>query len=215
MSLLPDTASFHERVQDLFSAYRGRGVSLSGLDIELVDQWEQTGAPFEIIARGLRKAAEAALFDAPQGETGLRSLRACRAKVEAELKKYLASSAGAHSAEASGDKPTLPLHVARFKKLKAALKKVAKESPEYAPLLERVAAALTEPADYQHSQWTEDLAVALLLRGLPWAQRLTLLREGRASVEKAQVVSTAARQESRRFHRSALVRRALQLSSWW
>jgi hypothetical protein len=39
MSLLPDDATFHERVQDLFTAYRGRGVSLSSDDVDLVQQW--------------------------------------------------------------------------------------------------------------------------------------------------------------------------------
>ncbi|MBL9038439.1 MAG: hypothetical protein JNG84_07995, partial [Archangium sp.] len=64
MSLLPDSASFHERVQDCFVAYRGRGVSLSPADYDLVEAWAATEVPFEVVARGIRKAAEAALWDA-------------------------------------------------------------------------------------------------------------------------------------------------------
>ena len=41
MSLLPDSATFHERVQDCFVAYRGHGVSLSAVDLEILDAWAE------------------------------------------------------------------------------------------------------------------------------------------------------------------------------
>src|SRR5712672_42892 len=121
MSLLPHDASFHERVADLFAAFRGRGVALSALDVELVDAWAKTGAPFEVVARGIRKAAEGVLFDGAEDDRGLRSLAACRRKVEAELKKYVASTVG--RAQAELPKKPIALHIKRHRKLKSALKK--------------------------------------------------------------------------------------------
>src|SRR5689334_3401938 len=87
MSLLPESASFEEMVQDCFLAHRGAGLMLSPLDVELVMAWGDDGVPFEVVARGIRKAAEKALWDARPGEPALRSLRACRRDVEAEIKK--------------------------------------------------------------------------------------------------------------------------------
>jgi hypothetical protein len=94
MSLLPDSATFHERVQALFVTYRGRGVSLSPEDMELVDRWADAEVPFEVVARGIRLAAEKALWDAPEGTGQLRFLRACRRTVDAELAKYQKRAAG-------------------------------------------------------------------------------------------------------------------------
>src|SRR5687767_15648428 len=105
MSLLPHDASFHERVQDLFAAFRGRGVSLSALDVELVEEWAKSGAPFEVVARGIRRAAEGVLFDAAEDDRGLRSLVACRREVKRELDKFGRASAGRTTDAA---KPPLP-----------------------------------------------------------------------------------------------------------
>src|SRR4051812_25143252 len=110
MSLLPHDASFHERVADLFAAFRGRGVALSALDVEIVDSWAKTGAPFEIVARGIRKAAEDALFDAPDNARGLHSLNACIRAVEIELKKFAEATVGRPDDEAPKG-PTVPLHL--------------------------------------------------------------------------------------------------------
>ena len=77
MSLLPEAASFHELVQDCFLAFRGAGLMLSPLDAELIDAWAADGVPVEVVARGIRRAAEAALFDARAGTPALRSLRSC------------------------------------------------------------------------------------------------------------------------------------------
>src|SRR5688572_4205791 len=131
MSLLPPDATFHERIQDLFAAFRGRGVSLSALDVELLEEWAKTGAPFEVVARGIRRTAERALFDAPEDDRGLRSLVACRRPVDAELKKYVSASAGA-TAKPRRRQP-LELHVKRFRRLKGSLKKAAKADPRLAP----------------------------------------------------------------------------------
>ncbi|MBL8957803.1 MAG: hypothetical protein JNK82_43915 [Myxococcaceae bacterium] len=213
MSLLPDSASFHERVQDLFAAFRGVGVSLSGLDVELVDAWEKTGAPFEVVARGIRRAAETAWMDAAETDRGLRSLAACRRSVQLELDKFARASIGGRPEEPAPD-DTTPFHLVRHKKLGAALRKVGRELPALQPVTARLL-ALTPPADFDGAQWHQDLAHAALLRALPFDQRLTLLQQARDVVQKSPPMSGSARREARRLHRSALLRRHLSLPAFW
>lgn len=217
MSLLPHDASFHEQVQDCFAAYRGRGLMLSALDVELVDAWSATGVPFEVVARGIRQAAEAALWDAPEDGGGLRSLAACRRKVEAEIKKYLARAPAARpDGGAPLDAPDEPpLHLARHKKLRGALRKVAKEHPALAGPALGLADRLPPPADYAAASRQEALAMMALLRGLSREPRRALLREARSLVQKAGALTAGARRESLRFHRAALLRRNLELPSFW
>lgn len=57
----------------------------------------------------------------------------------------------------------------------------------------------------------EDRLVASLLRCLPFAVRLELLRTARDLVKAASPVSAGARRWSLRFHRSAVLRRHLGL----
>src|SRR5688500_9914740 len=100
MGLLPQTASFEELVTDYFALVRGSGLMLSPLDRELLSAWSAVGVPFEVVARGIRMAAERAAFDARAGTCGqaaLRSLRACKREVEREIRKHLDRSAGAGS----------------------------------------------------------------------------------------------------------------------
>lgn len=204
MSLLPDSATFHERVQDCFVAYRGHGVSLSAVDLELLDAWAELDVPFEVIARGLRKAAEAALWDAAE-EEGLRSLRACRRSVDAEISKYVARAAGRGGAPEKAE----PFHLTRHKKLVAAIKKATR--PNVPAWLSRLA----PPEDFSEGDRQEQLALALLSRTLPFPQRTSLLREARQVVEKAPAMSATTRRESLRFHRAALVRQAFSMPSLW
>ena len=206
MSLLPDSATFHERVQDCFVAYRGHGVSLSTVDFLLLDSWAEVEVPFEVIARGIRKAAEAALWDAPEGQGRLRSLKSCRREVESEISKYVARSAGRTEESA---KTSEPFHVTRHKKLVAAIKKVTK--PNVPPWV----AKLPQPEDFASSDRQEWLAFSLLLRALPWPKRTSLLREARMVVEKAPAMSATTKRESLRFHRAALVRQAWSMSALW
>src|SRR5687768_4505048 len=98
MSLLPEGASFEELVQDYFLAVRGAGLMLNALDSELLTSWAREGVPFEVVARGISRSAEKALWDARPGEPVLRSLRACRRQVESEIKQYRHRSAGAGEA---------------------------------------------------------------------------------------------------------------------
>lgn len=205
MSLLPDSATFHERVQDCFVAYRGHGVSLSAVDLELLDGWAELEVPFEVIARGLRKAAEAALWDAAEGEGRLRSLKACRRDVEAEISKYVARAAGKTAPAVEQE----PFHVTRHKKLVAAIKKATR------PNVPAWLARLPVPDDFSGGDRQEQLALNLLLRALPFSKRRSLLHEARQVVEKAQAMSAATKRESLRFHRAALVRQAWAMSALW
>jgi len=213
MSLLPDSASFHERVQDCFVSYRARGLSLSPKDVELVEAWASTGVPFEVVARGIRKAADAALWDAPQGEAVLRSLGACRRHVDAEIAKYLKRSAG--RTEAPEAAPEEAFHLARHKKLRAALKKLAKEQPGLAAPVSGWLGRLPPPADFDAANRQEELVWALLARALPFPSRLPLLRQALGLVQKAGAMSAQARRESLRFHRAALVRHELSVPAFW
>lgn len=214
MSLLPDNATFHEQVQECFVAYRGRGLSLSGADLEVLDAWAEAGVPLEVVARGIRKAAEAALWDAPEGDGQLRSLRACKRSVDAEIAKYLKRAAG--RTETAGEPaPELPFHLARHQKLRAALKKVSRTHDALAPAIQKLVSALREPADFDAANRQEELALAVLTRALPREERRALLREAARLVEKAQAASRSARRESLRFHRAALVRHRLGLPAFW
>lgn len=206
MSLLPDSATFHERVQALFVVFRGHGVSLSAADHELLDAWADSGAPFEVVARGIRKAAEAALWDAPEGEGQLRSLRACRRAVDTEISRWVATSAG-RTAAATDE--VEPFHLTRHKKLLAALKKVTKAAPP--AWLPRLA----PPADFAAADRQEALALLLLVRALPFERRSALLREARRLVEKAGAMSATTKRESLRFHRTALARQAWAMPALW
>lgn len=209
MSLLPYAASFEERVQDCFTAYRGHGVELSALDADLLDAWAQSGAPFEIVARGLRKAAENAGWDAPESGGGLKSLRACRRQVEAEISKWADRTAGAHEPAEE------PLHMARHRKLKAALRKIAREVAPVAPTAAKLEQRLPPTADFSAAMRQEELVLALLTRALPWNERRALLHQARRLVQNAQPVSAHAVRESKRFHRAAALKRLLNLPSFW
>lgn len=208
MSLLPDGATFHERVQDLFVAYRGTGVSLSAADLELLDAWAAAEVPVAVVARGLRKAAEAALWDAAEGGGRLRTLKGCRRQVEAEIKRYAQRAAG-RTAEEGSPEAGEAFTVTRHRKLVAALSRVT------SPHVPGWVARLPVPGDFQGGERQELLALGLLCRALPFSGRLRLLREARQLVEKAQPMSPAARRESLRFHRAALVRQAWSLPSLW
>lgn len=212
MSLLPTTASLHERVQDCFVAFRGRGVSLSSADLELVDAWAQQEVPFPVIARGIRRAAEIALFDAAKGESGLRSLRACRRQVESEISKYLKRSAGKTQ---EGDQAPAAFHLLRHKKLKATMRRLAKAEASLAPMLLKVLKRLPAPRDFETQERQEDLVCALLVRNLPPAQRVALEQQAQELVGRIQAMSPGARRRSLRSHRSALVRAHLRLQYFW
>lgn len=201
MDLLPDDASFHERVQTLFSRFRGHGLSLSATDLELVDAWAADGVPFEVVARGIQVAAEQALWDAPDGRGTLRSLAACRRAVNAEFAKYSKRAAG------KGGRPTdEPFHLVRHRKLELALQRLVDDYP----VLQRH--TLRAPADATEAVRHEHLVLAWLMRALPFNTRLAVLRAARTASDSS---SRQTRVEVRRFHRDALLRRQLDLKPFW
>jgi hypothetical protein len=217
MSLLPQDASFEELVQDCFLAFRGSGLMLSPLDLQLVSAWRETGVPFDVVARGIRKAAEKALWDARPGEPALRSLRACRRQVEAEIEKHQARAVGAGEQPENHEHHRRSLVEERHARLRSTLKKVAKEQPVFAACVERLLGGLLleVPADLHAAGALEERVMAALLRGLPYESRLTVLREARMQLGDAAPLSGRARKLSRRFHNSAILRKAFSLPSFW
>jgi hypothetical protein len=211
MSLLPEGASFEELVQDYFLAVRGTGLMLSALDTELLTSWAREGVPFEVVARGIKRSAEKALWDTRPGEPVLRSLRACQRHVESEIKKYRQRSAGV----GEGPKRRRPLtwEETRYTRLRASLEHLTERRPELTPrvgqLLERVLArAPAEPAEFDAQ---ESQVFLLLLRALPLPERLQLWREARGAKVDAQGMSARSRRVGRRFRLLASVRRSLEM----
>lgn len=209
MSLLPDGASLEEMLQECFLAYRGSGLSLSALDGELLSRWAQSGAPFEAIALGIRRAAENAAWHARPGQIALRSLRACRRQVEAEIRRHLWRSAGK-----AGEPKRSPM---RGAKLRKALASLACERPELAPALSSLQSALEERRrGIERAPRQLDLLEARLLRALPFAERLGVLNEaGTKTNALGEQASSRARVLARRFQRGVALRNKLGLPSFW
>jgi hypothetical protein len=212
MTLLPDTASFHEKVEACFVAFRRRGLSLSPLDVMLLEQWAELEVPFEVIARGIRRASEQLVWDRAVGEQAPDSLRVCKKDVEIEIKKWVRNTAGRTEAPAAasdadgGDEDFL---VTRRKKLIAALKKATR------PNVPAWVARLPQPETYQAADRQEALALLLLLRSLPPEKRTQVRKEARALVARAPPMSARAHAESLRFHRVALAREAWTMPVSW
>jgi hypothetical protein len=210
MSLLPEGASFEELVQDYFLAVRGEGLMLSALDAELLTSWAQEGVPFEVVARGIARSAEKALWDTRPGEPVLRSLRACRRQVASEIKKYRDRSAGGGEAERRRSRTW---EETRQGRLRASLERLAERRPELTSrvgqLLESVLAA--PPAEPAELDAQERLVFLGLLRALAYAERMRIWREACGEGAESQGMSARSRRLSRRFRLLALVRRALEM----
>jgi len=232
MSLLPPQASFEELVQDCFLAFRGSGLMLSPLDLQLLSSWRSTGVPFEVVARGIRKAAEKVLWDARPGEPALRSLRACRKAVEAEIEKHrsravgrgegnrLRDAEGSEGFEADAEAPEAPrrsLLEERHARLRSALKKAGKEQLPLSGSVEKLLSGLlaAPPTDVVEASAREERVMAALLRGLAFEERVRILREARIQAGGSMPLSGRARKLSRRFHTSAVLRKAFSLPSFW
>ena len=223
MSLLPQDATFEERVQDCFAAFRGSGVMLSALDAALGCRWADEGIPFEVVARGIRRAAEAALWDARPGEPAVQSLRACRRAVQEEIKKHLGRSAGRRSSSVEADSPldataaVNPLGK-RHEKLRAALRRTRRDDPGLAPTIDRLLRGPlgAAPGNLAEAGRREDAVHLALVRALPFPARLALLRGARAlELGGSPCLSVEGRRMSRRFHRAALLRKRIALPTFW
>ena len=210
---------------ECFLAHRGAGLMLSPLDVQLVMSWSEAGAPYEVVALGIRKAAERAVWDTRPGEPALRTLRACKREVEAELKKWRARSAGRGGSSADPDTgegagaqvERASLETDRWKKTKAVISKLGRERPEVAAACTSLLAGpLRAPAtSLDASERVEEVVYARLVRALPWPLRKALYVEAAALCGDLRLGSAHARVLSRRFHRNALIRRALDLPSFW
>ncbi|ATB32421.1 hypothetical protein [Melittangium boletus] len=211
MSLLPESASFEELVHDYFLALRGSGLMLSALDTELVTAWAALGVPFEVVARGIARSAEKALWDARPGEPVLRSLRACRRQVEAEIKRYRERAAGAGEGVRRPARRTF--EELRHAQWTAALTQLAETEPALAPRIQGLLAMLARevPQDFERMQAQETLVSLVLLRALPFPERRALWRTASGADSDAGFMSAHARRLSRRFRLLMAVRRRLGL----
>ncbi len=210
MSLLPEGASFEELVQDYFLAVRGAGLMLSALDTEILTSWARECVPFEVVARGIARSAEKALWDARPGEPVLRSLRSCQRQVEAEIKKYRERSTG--EGERSRKRRALTWEETRHARLRASLERLAERRPELMPrvglLLETALA--TPPMEPAQLDAQEGFVLLALLRALSFPERLQLWREA-CGASEGQGMSARSRRVARRFRLLALVRRSLEM----
>ncbi len=216
MSLLPGDASFHEKVEACFVAFRQRGVALSATDLELLDGWAQTGAPFEVIARGIRLAAEQALFHAIPGEFPMHSLKQCKRAVSAQVNAYLkrsTASATAHPrkqqvSDTKSPKPaSAPFYLHLFEALRRDLKKQSAAAPE---IFELARARLIIPQSLEQAIAQEELTLLCMLRALPFSERFDALQRTARAVQDMALTSSEARRRAKRFHRLAFVKQRFQ-----
>ena len=216
MSLLPESASFEELVQDFFLAVRGSGLMLSALDTELLAAWAAQGVPFEVVARGISRSAEKALWDARPGEPVLRSLRACRRQVEAEIKRHQERSAGAGMEPGKRPARARSWEETRHAQLRASLERLAEREPALASRVHwlREEVLREVPGDFERMEAREALVGLLLLRALPSPERRALWRTARGEECDQQYMSGRARRLARRFRVLAAVRRRLGLTAF-
>ena len=213
MSLLPESASFEELVQDYFLAIRGSGLMLSALDVELLTSWAEQGVPFEVVARGIARSAEKAMWDARPGEPVLRSLRACRKQVEAEIKKHRERTAGAGTESTRRTARMRSWEEQRHAQLQASLERLAEREPALAPRVHRLLEVVLRevPTEFAKMETLETLVGLMLLRALPFSERRELWRTARGEDMDQQYMSFRARRLARRFRLLAVVRRRLGL----
>jgi len=201
VSLLPPGATFEELVQDCFVAFRGSGLALSAVDAELLRSWAELGVPFEVVARGIRRRAERALWDAKPNEPLLRSLHACRAAVEREIRHYLARAAGGTTS--SPNRAADPQR-ARRRQWRAALRTMVDARPELIDALSRLDRRVE----------SGDALAICAIRALPFSERLDLLKQARQAIY-LDPVGSAARRLARRSARLAIFRKKFSLPHFW
>ncbi len=214
MSLLPEQADYLEHVQAYFLAFRGDGVALSPLDAALLASWREQGIPYPVVCRGIRRAAETLLQDAPQGAR-IRTLRSCKSSVLREFQRYQGLSAGGRPA--SPDCPPAAPESYAQKRLSKARKLLEKSLAEAPSPIHRLAIeralgllnlAASDPGGVANLISRADEALALsFARLLPFAERRALVRQARlAAGPKPEGASLRARKDALRAHLVALAR---------
>jgi hypothetical protein len=215
MSLLPEDASFLEYVQAYFLAFRGDGVSLSPLDMQLLSDWRDQGIPHRVICRAIRQAAEAVHYHERKG-AGLRTLRSCRLHVEREFRRFQGLSVGrARAAPAGGSPVPEAFALKRFRKARSTLEKAlgkggeaAHQGAARAALAALGADTPTDPQEVARRIARADEAQALAFaRALPFTDRRALVREVRQLAgPRPERGSARARRDALRAHLVALAR---------
>jgi hypothetical protein len=100
MSLMPlEEITYADCIAEFFTSLKGSGLMLSPLDVELVRSYEVLGVPVDVVCRGIARAFEARRRNYRRGPPGEaprvpRTLRSCRRSIDAEVRKFLRSSAG-------------------------------------------------------------------------------------------------------------------------
>lgn len=95
MSEIPrDQLTYQHVVGEYFLQLCGKGLMLSPLDAELVDEWERRGIPVAIVCRGLRRGFEECAAGVPTASARPRSLRSLRGAVESEWRAYRSGRVG-------------------------------------------------------------------------------------------------------------------------
>jgi hypothetical protein len=229
MSVLPREASFAEEVADYFLAFRGSGLALSPLDVELLMTWQERGVPYVVVCRGIRRAAELKRRMLPPNEPPLRSLRACQNAVEEEYRRYKGLTAeqarqtqqgrAAHGhrieglAPVSGVSSVIEVAQERLRRAGATLRRALKHaSAPVQAAIERVLPLAegrpASPIEAASRMVYLDEALALgYLRALPFTERRALMGQVRAALgPNLSRMSPRARRTSLRAHRVLLAR---------
>jgi hypothetical protein len=200
VSQLPASASFHEKVEALFSALRGRGLQLSGEDVELVDVWHRSQAPFDVVAKGIWSAFQNKQFDARPDERV--ALKVCRRAVEKEIKLYLR-----HSVPPEESASTVPFYVERFK----ALKRKSKQFSHW-PSVATWIKSLKEPTDLASVERMDLTLRLLVIKNVPRQQRKLIRDEATKKSSGASNAETKA--QLFRFYREMLTCEYLGIKSF-
>jgi hypothetical protein len=217
MSQLPQSASFHERVQALFCFLRGHGAALSPLDTELLELWASTQVPFEVVARGMRRCFESRLTGLQKDQTlSLPSLRTCRRHVQSEIARYLRI----HTQAPSSTKTETPAESTeayaqtRHQHLKKQLKSFAKKHPWAQKTIGNLLGRLGKPADIHQAMYQETLAIFILARALPMEEKKKLLEETCQLAKTREALSLEAAKEQWRFFLTFVFKQRFGIRNW-
>ncbi|MCL2012237.1 MAG: hypothetical protein FWG75_05545 [Cystobacterineae bacterium] len=217
MSQLPQSASFHERVQALLCFLRGHGAALSPLDVALLEFWASTQVPFEVVARGMRRCFESRLTGLKRDESlSLPSLRTCRRHVQSEIERYMRvhSHAVPSTDPESADEAAEAYAHTRHQRLKQQLKGFAKKHPWAQKTVPKLLERFKKPMDIDQAMRQEILAIFVLAHALPLEEKKKLLEETRGLATTREALSMEAAKEQWRFFLAFLFKQRFEIRSW-